>query len=191
VTKRYANAGSMIQAGTASQTQAMPIVQLSQNNLLRLILPVPESAVSRVHVGEAVEVRVSSLGRTFPGRVARFADKIQQSTRTMDTEVDVTNSSLTLIPGMYAEVNLRVDERRNALSVPLEAVDRSGPVARVYSVISPGVIHITPVTLGLEGDQRVEVRSGLQEGDAVVVGRHAGLKVGQRVQAQFLEAGAH
>jgi len=41
VTKRYANAGSMIQAGTASQTQAMPIVQLSQNNLLRLILPVP------------------------------------------------------------------------------------------------------------------------------------------------------
>jgi len=191
VTKRYANAGSMIQAGTASQTQAMPIVQLSQNNLLRLILPVPESAVSHVHVGEVVEVRVSSLGRTFPGRVARFADKIQQSTRTMDTEVDVTNSSLTLIPGMYAEVNLRVDERRNALSVPLEAVDRSGPVARVYAVKSPGVIHITPVTLGLEGDQRVEVRSGLQEGDAVVVGRHAGLKDGQKVQAQSLEAEAH
>src|SRR5207237_7086199 len=122
VTKRYANAGAMIQAGTASQTQAMPVVQLSQNNLLRLILPVPESAVSRVHVGEAVDVRVSSLGRTFPGRVARFADKIQQSTRTMDTEVDVPNPALTLIPGMYAEVNLRVDERRDALSVPLDAV---------------------------------------------------------------------
>lgn len=191
VTRRYANAGSMIQAGTASQTQAMPIVQLSQNNLLRLILPVPESAVSRVHVGEAVEVRVSSLGRTFPGRVARFADKIQQSTRTMDTEVDVPNASLTLIPGMYAEVNLRVDERRNALSVPLEAVDRSGPVARVYSVVSAGVIHITPVTLGLEGDQRVEVLSGLQEGDAVVVGRLAGLKDGQPVQAKSLEAEVH
>ena len=182
VTKRYANAGSMIQAGTASQTQAMPIVQLSQNNLLRLILPVPESAVSRVHVGETVEVHVSSLGRTFPGRVARFADKIQQSTRTMDTEVDVPNASLTLIPGMYAEVNLRVDDRRNVLSVPLEAVDRSGSSARVYAVISPGVIHITPVTLGLESDQRVEVRSGLQEGDVVVVGRHAGLKEGQPVQ---------
>jgi len=191
VTKRYANAGSMIQAGTASQTQAMPIIQLSQNNLLRLILPVPESAVSRVHVGETVEVRVSSVGRTFPGRVARFANKIQQSTRTMDTEVDVSNSSLTLIPGMYAEVNLRVDERRNALSIPLEAVDRSGPAARVYAVISPGVIHITPVMLGLESDQRVEVRSGLQEGDAVVVGRHAGLKDGQQVQAKSLEAEAH
>ena len=62
VTKRYANVGSMIQAGTASQTQAMPVVRLSQNNLLRLILPVPESAVSRVRVGETVDVRVPSLG---------------------------------------------------------------------------------------------------------------------------------
>ena len=174
VTKRYANVGSMIQAGTASQTQAMPIVQLSQNNLLRLILPVPESAVARVRVGETVEVRVSSLGKTFPGRVARFADKIQPSTRTMDTEVDVANPSLTLIPGMYAEVSLRVDERQNVLSVPLDAVDRSGPEPRVYTVVASGVIRIAPVKLGLESGQRVEVESGLQEGDAVVVGRPFG-----------------
>src|SRR4029077_13405746 len=127
------------------------------NNLLRLILPVPESAVSRVHVGEAVDVRVSSLARTFPGRVARFAGKIQQTTRTMDTEVDVPNPALTLIPGMYAEVNLRVDERRNALSVPLDAVDRSGTSANVYTVSAAGTIRIVPVTLGTESDQRVEV----------------------------------
>ena len=191
VTRRYANAGSMIQAGTASQTQAMPIVQLSQNNLLRLILPVPESAVSHVHVGETVDVRVTSLARTFPGRVIRFAEKIQPSTRTMDTEVDVPNPGLTLIPGMYAEVNLRVEERRNALSVPLDAVDRSGPSARVFTVLPSGVIHIAAVTLGLENDRRVEVRSGLEEGALVVVGRHAGMKDGQRVQPKSLEAEAH
>jgi RND family efflux transporter MFP subunit len=187
VTKRYANAGSMIQAGTASQTQAMPIVQLSQNNLLRLILPVPESGVSHVHVGEAVDVRVTSLGRAFPGRVARFAEKIQPSTRTMDTEVDVPNPTLTLIPGMYAEVNLRIDERRNVLSIPLDAVDRSGSASRVYTVTPDGTLHITPLTLGLESDQRVEVISGLQEGDTVVVGRHAGLKDGQQVQVRSVE----
>ena len=191
VTKRYANAGSMIQAGTASQTQAMPIIQLSQNNLLRLILPVPESGVSHVHVGEAVEVRVTSLGRAFPGRVARFAEKIQPSTRTMDTEVDVPNPSLTLIPGMYAEVNLRIDERRNVLSIPLDAVDRSGSASRVYTVTPAGMLHITPVVLGLESDQRVEVMSGLQEGDAVVVGRHVGLKDGQQVQAKPAEGQVH
>ena len=191
VTKRYANAGSMIQAGTASQTQAMPIVQLSQNNLLRLILPVPESGVSHVHVGEAVDVRVTSLGRAFPGRVARFAEKIQPSTRTMDTEVDVPNPSLTLIPGMYAEVNLRIDERRNVLSIPLDAVDRSGSASRVYTVTPTGILQITPITLGLESDQRVEVMSGLQEGDAVVVGRHTGLKDGQQVRVRPAEGQVH
>ncbi len=191
VTQRYANEGSMIQAGTASQSQAMPVVQLSQNNLLRLILPVPESVVSRIHVGETLDVKVPSLGRVFPGRVARFADKIQESTRTMDTEVDVPNPALTLIPGMYAEVTLRLDGRTNVLTVPIDAVDRSGPSPRVFSVTPAGVIHIVPITTGLETAQRVEVQSGLQEGDAVVVGRRAGLKEGEQVEARSLEAQVH
>lgn len=179
VTKRYANIGAMIQAGTSSQ--AMPVVQLSQNNLLRLILPVPESSVGRVRVGETVDVRVPSLGRIFPGRVARLAEKLQPSTRTMDTEVDVQNPSLTLIPGMYAEVNLHIAESRGALAVPLDAVDRSTAAARVF-VVASGVIHIVPVTLGLETDQNVEILSGVREGDTVVAGRHAGLREGQKVQ---------
>lgn len=179
VTKRYANVGAMIQAGTSSQ--AMPVVQLSQNNLLRLILPVPESSVGRVHVGETVDVRVPSLNRTFPGRVARLAEKLQPSTRTMDTEVDVQNPGLTLIPGMYAEVSLHIAESRRALAVPLDAVDRSTSAARAYVVATQGTIHVVPVTLGLETDQSVEILSGLQEGDVVVAGRHAGLRDGQTV----------
>jgi len=182
VTKRYANIGAMIQAGTSSQ--AMPVVQLSQNNLLRLVLPVPESSVGRVRVGETVDVRVPSLNRVFPGRVARLAEKVQPSTRTMDTEVDVQNPTLTLIPGMYAEVNLHIAESRGALTVPLDAVDRSTASARVYVIAIPGVIHIVPVTLGLETDQNVEILTGLQEGDTVVAGRHAGLKDGQAVQVK-------
>ncbi|HMC63199.1 MAG TPA: efflux RND transporter periplasmic adaptor subunit, partial [Candidatus Solibacter sp.] len=69
VTRRYADTGSMIQAGTASQTQAMPVVKLSQNSRLRLILPVPESAVPTVHIGQQVEVRVPTFNRSFPGKV--------------------------------------------------------------------------------------------------------------------------
>jgi RND family efflux transporter MFP subunit len=184
VTKRYANTGSMIQAGTASQSQAMPVIRLSQNNLLRLILPVPESIVPHIHIGGALDVRVPSLGRTFPGRVVRFAEKIQLSTRTMDTEVDVPNPGLTLIPGMYAEVSLRVEDRKNVLSLPLDAVEGVGTSARVYVVQPPGVIHFTPVVLGMETAQRVEILSGLQEGDRVIVGRHAGLKDGDKVQVK-------
>ena len=191
MTKRYANVGSLIQAGTASQTQAMPVVRFSENGLLRLALPVPESAVALVHLGEPVNVKVSALNRTFPGRVARFEDKIDQSTRTMKTEVDVPNSSLVLVPGMYAEVDLTTEQRNNVLSVPVEAIDGSGDAASVFVVQPSGVIQIVPVRLGIENAQRIEIRSGdLKEGDSVVVGSRAGLKAGGKVQPKVITLAA-
>lgn len=187
VTKRYANKGSLIQAGTASQTQAMPVVRLSENGLLRLALPVPESAVPLIHLGGQVGVRVSALNRTFPGVVARFADKVDESTRTMKTEVDVPNPRLELIPGMYAEVDLTTEQRKNVLSVPVEAVDGSGESARVFTVGPSGVIQILPVRLGIQTAQRVEIRSGdLREGDSVVVGSRSDLKGGVTVQPKLV-----
>jgi multidrug efflux pump subunit AcrA (membrane-fusion protein) len=116
ITKRYADTGSMIQAGTASQTQAMPLVELSENEKLRLILPVPEANVPGIHLGQFVEVRVPSLNRSFAGKVVRFADKLSLQTRTMDTEVDVDNPTLVLVPGMYAEVNLQLARRNGVLA---------------------------------------------------------------------------
>jgi multidrug efflux pump subunit AcrA (membrane-fusion protein) len=96
---------------------------------------------------------------------------------------------LKLIPGMYAEVSLRVEERKGVLSVPLDAVDRSDTsTPRVFKVTQAGMLRVVAVKLGLETDQRVEIKSGLEEGDAVVTGRHAGLKDGQQVQIQMAEA---
>ena len=71
ITHRYADTGAMIQAGTASQSQAMPIVRLSQNNLLRLIIQVPESAVSRIHIGAPVNVKVAGTRPQLRGAVSR------------------------------------------------------------------------------------------------------------------------
>lgn len=182
VTKRYANPGALIQAGTASQTQAMPVVRLSQNGLLRLSLPVPESAVPLVHPGEQVEVKVSALNRNFRGRVARFAEKVDESTRTMKTEVDVANPTLELVPGMYAEVDLITALRREVLSIPIEAIDGSGSSTQVYAV-RQGRIEVIPVKLGVETDSRAEVISnGLSIDDEVVIGSRAGLKPGAKVQ---------
>ena len=183
VTKRYADNGSMIQAGTASQTQAMPLVRVSENSLLRLILPVPESAVPTVHIGQQVEVRVPTLNRSFPGRVARFAENLSLATRTMDTEVDVPNPTLLLIPGMYAEVNLTLDRRNAVLVIPITAVDREGDAAgRVLVVTSNNRVESRKVSLGLETAQNVEVRSGLNEADRVVVSARSGLQPGQEVR---------
>jgi RND family efflux transporter MFP subunit len=187
ITKRYANKGAMVQAGTASQSQAMPVVRLSQIDLLRLRLPVPESMVPAVRVGRPVEVRVNALGRTFQGKVARYTGKLDTGTRAMITEVDVPNPTGEILPGMYAEVTLGLDQREQVLSVPLEAIDRAGNATRVYLVDDSGAVRIVPVVLGLEDAHRVEIRSGLSEGDRVVVGQRSGLKEGQVVRAKLME----
>lgn len=183
ITKRYANTGSMIQAGISSQTQAMPVVRLTQNDLLRLILPVPVSDVGGVRDGELVDVNVVSLGRRLKGKITRYADSVQFSTRTMDTEVDVPNPDGSLIPGMYAEVYLHLGARPHVLSVPLDAVDGVGTTSEQAWVVRDSMVRLTPVTTGLETANRLEIVAGLKAGDQVIVGRHSGLSDGEQVRA--------
>lgn len=184
VTKRYANTGSMIQAGISSQTQAMPVVRLAQNNLLRLTLPVPVNAVADIHDGQTVDVEVTSIGRKIQGRIARHSDAVEMSTRTMDTEVDVPNPDGTLVPGMYAVVHLHLANHPAALSVPLDAVDGLGTSVQQAYVVRDGVVHLVTVQVGLQTANRVEILSGLKNGDKVIVGRHTGLSDGEQVDAQ-------
>jgi RND family efflux transporter MFP subunit len=190
ITKRYADTGSMIQAGTASQTQAMPLVKLSENSLLRLILPVPESAVPTVHIGQQVAVKVPTLDRSFPGLVKRFSGKVALATRTMDTEVDVPNASLLLMPGMYAEVNLTLNQRKAVLAVPVTAVDSEGHTGQVMVVTPNQRVEVRKIELGLETADKVEVRSGLNEGDMVVIGARAGLQAGEEVHPKLVTMSA-
>jgi RND family efflux transporter MFP subunit len=192
ITKRFADKGSMIQAGTSSSSQAMPLVRLSENSKLRLILPVPESVVPTVHIGQRVEVQVKTLNRSFPGTVARFAEKVSLATRTMDTEVDVLNPTLVLIPGMYAEVNMTLEGHDHVVAVPVPAVeagsnDSSG---QVYAVTPGNRIDIRKVKLGLQTATLAEIQSGLKDGDLVVVGNRAGLQQGQEVRAKVTAMGS-
>lgn len=184
VTKRYANTGSMIQAGISSQTQAMPVVRLAQNNLLRLVLPVPVNAVPEIRNGQTVDVDVTSTGRKLQGKVTRYADSVQTATRTMDTEVDVPNPDGSLVPGMYAEVHLHLANHPATLSVPLDAVDGLGTSVQQAYVVRDGIVHLVTVQVGLQTANRVEILSGLDKGDKVIVGRHTGISDGQRVNAQ-------
>ena len=192
VTKRYADTGSMIQAGTSSSTQVMPLVKLSENSRLRLVLPVPESTVPTVHIGQQVEVRVPTLDRSFPGQVIRFSDKIDMATRTMDTEVDVQNPSLVLIPGMFAEVNLSLDHRAAVLAVPVAAVDASsGASSGQVMVVNPdNRVATRSVQLGQQTGDNVEIRSGLSEGDVVVTSGRTSLHDGQDVHPKLIDMAA-
>ncbi|MDQ6705245.1 MAG: efflux RND transporter periplasmic adaptor subunit [Acidobacteriota bacterium] len=185
ISKRYEDTGAMVQAGTASQSQ--PLVRLSQNDLLRLILPVPESIVPKIRIGSPVEVRVPTLNRTFKGKVARFAERVSAATRTMETEVDVPNKSMLLIPGMYAEAVLTTEQRPKALAIPLQAVITDGKRSTVYLIDGGHRIEERLVTLGLETPDKVEVLSGLKTGDLVVTGGRTQLKPGAKVNPKIME----
>ena len=87
ITQRFASDGAMIQAGTASNTQAMPVVHVAQDDVLRLMLPVPEAYVGTIHDGEPVTVSLPALNRSLTGKLTRFSDRVPSSTRTMTAEV--------------------------------------------------------------------------------------------------------
>jgi RND family efflux transporter MFP subunit len=181
ITMRYADPGALIQAGTAG-TAAKSLLQISDNYRLRLDFPVSVNYVQFVQVGDAVGVRVESLGdRAFTGVITRFTDQVNDDTRTMLTELEVTNQDLELVPGMYAKVVLKVGRRPQALAVPIEAVV-SDQTPVVYVVNPAHQIEKRAVKLGLETPDQCEILAGLQEGDWVVVGSHAEFRAGQKVE---------
>jgi RND family efflux transporter MFP subunit len=186
VTERYANLGTLVQAGTSSSTQAMPIVRLSQDDLFRLVIPIPESYVRYIRVGDPVNVHVPSLNRTFPGKVARFSVDVRADTRTMHTEVDVPNPERVMMPGLYAEAEVGLDQKDNVPTVPLQAVSHQGNKTSVFVVNRDGELEERTVELGLQTTTDAEVLSGLSEGEQVVVSDRSGLKPSQKVHPQAM-----
>ena len=186
VTERYANLGTLVQAGTSSSTQAMPIVRLSQDDLFRLVIPIPESYVRYIRIGDPVNVHVPSLNRTFPGKVARFSVDVRADTRTMHTEVDVPNPERVMMPGLYAEAEVGLDQKDNVPTVPLQAVSHQGNKTSVLVVNRDGEVEERTVELGLQTTTDAEALSGLSEGEQVVVSDRSGLKPGQKVHPQAM-----
>jgi len=188
VTQRFANLGALMQAGTTS-TQATPLVRLSDENLYRLVIPVPESDVKYIHVGDPVAVRIPALNNlTVRGKVARFSIDVSAATRTMHTEVDIPNVDGKLIPGAYAEADITLGNNPAALVVPLQAIDHQGDQTSVMVVDPDNRIQIKQVTLGLQMPDYVAIASGLAAGQQVVVSDRSGLKAGQTIKPKPLQS---
>lgn len=182
VTVRYADTGSLVAAGTSSSTQAIPVVRIAEVSKLRLVLPIPESLAAQIHLGDPVNVRVQAIGQEIAGKVSRFSDSLDMETRTMQTQIDFDNRKGRLMPGMYAETRLVLGARANALSLPLEAVTQNGTTATVLMVTPESTVAERKITLGMAGQSRVEVLSGLVEGDRVVIGRRSQFRDGEKVE---------
>lgn len=106
---------------------------------------------------------------------------VNDETRTMTTEIEVTNADLTLVPGMYASVSIPVQVHPRALTVPIEAIP-PGETKSVYVVNDKNIVEDRRVTLGLYTSTRYEVLSGLKEGESVLTGSRSQVKPGEKVQ---------
>ncbi|MBZ5515404.1 MAG: efflux RND transporter periplasmic adaptor subunit [Acidobacteriia bacterium] len=184
VTKLYAYTGALLPAGTSTSTSGLPLLRLSQNDLLRLVIPLPESVVPKIHVGNPIQVRVSALNTAFAGTVVRFSGEVDEATRTMHTEVDVPNPDYVLVPGMYAYAEIPVDHKPGALAVPIQACAASTTPGqgRVLVVNAQGQIEQRHVTTGVQTAQNVEILSGIKEGELVVAGNQGRYRAGESVR---------
>jgi len=191
VTQIYAYTGSLLPAGTSSNKGDLALCQLSQNNVLRLVIPLPERAVTDVHVGDTVNIEVSGAKNAFTGKIVRLSGQIETQTRTMHTEVQVPNPNYLLVPGMYASVKIPLRSASQALSIPVQAVQSSGNgQGTVLLVNSSNRVEKREVKLGIETASQAEVLSGLNENEMVIFGEQNQFKAGALVSPQIVTAPA-
>jgi membrane fusion protein (multidrug efflux system) len=150
---------------------------------VRVQLFVPEAEVPFIKNGLAASITVEELpGRAFHGTVTRFANVLDEATKTMLTEIELPNPAGSLRPGMYASVHLEVERRPDALLVPAEAVVVEKAGTFVF-VVDRGKIHKTAVHTGFADGVRIEIIDGVRSTDTVVLAGNQALTDGQTVSA--------
>src|SRR5687768_6228125 len=162
VGKRNVDPGAMVNTNTAIAS----VVDISR---LKLVVNVVEKDLRMVTAGDTGIVEVDAYpGETFNGRIARVAPVLDPATRTASIEIEIPNGDKRLKPGMYARISLTVEERKNTLVAPKNAVIDFENKRGVWMPNEQKRATFVPVTLGIEGPEQIEVLAGLKEGDRFV-----------------------
>jgi len=185
VSERPVNTGDVVQIGTVMFT----IVDPSAMNLEATI---PADQINQVHIGDRVTFQVTGFqGRTFDGRVDRINPAADPATGQVRVYVSVPNRGKDLVAGLFAEGRI-ASEHHVGLAVPINAVTTQAGTAMV-TVVRNGKIDKVPVQIGIKDDltEQVELRSGVKEGDIVLVGAAQSLTPGTEVRiADLVNAGS-
>jgi RND family efflux transporter MFP subunit len=181
ITQRNVDVGSLVQGNATSGTFMFEIMQ---KDVIRVWAYVPQDAAFGVAPGIEAIVRVPELpDREFPGTVTRIADALQPGTRTLLTEVDIPNPDGTLRPGIYCTIEFQVPRKTPSVSVPADALifNRSG---LQVAVVNNGRAEIRRVRVVRDLGKRVEVTTGINAGDQVILNPPVSLVDGSKVKAR-------
>jgi RND family efflux transporter MFP subunit len=182
ITARNTDIGQLINAGNGGAP--LQLFRIAATNKLRIFLSVPQMYSRSAIAGVGVDVTLTELpGRHFPGKVARNAEAIDATTRTLLTEVDVDNPTGILLPGSYAEVHLKLAAGTPALVVPVTALIFRAQGLQIATV-RDNKADLVRVTMGRDFGTEVEITSGITRDDWVIVNPPDSLTAGTEVHAE-------
>ncbi len=187
VTERHADPGDLIRnAPSSSGPDSPPLFVIAELDKLRVRITVPENQTPWADEGDPVTLVAPALpNRQFEGTIDRIARSLDKSTRTMTVEVDLPNPAHALLPGMYAEATIELDEKPDALVLSAGAVrfDEEGH-SRVYVVDQDNTVKVVDVSTGVDDGKQIEILSGLDENARVIDATARRLAPGQPVRIQ-------
>jgi membrane fusion protein, multidrug efflux system len=161
VQQRRANLGEYLAAGA-------PVLTLVKLTPLRLRLDVPEREALNVREGQAVAVRTEGATDAWPGRIVRLSPAIEEANRSLIVEAEVDNSKGLLRPGSFARAEIQTESGGDSVVVPATALVLFAGIEKVVTVREGKALE-RPVTTGRHAGDAVEILSGLEQGESVVV----------------------
>jgi len=185
VTARFADPGALVQNATSSQTNAQPVVTLSQLDKIRIYVYVSQNDAAFLQEGYPVTITMAERpALRIKASVTRIAGELDPKTRMMLAEIDLPNTTDPIIPGSYLQVIFQAPEQKN-LSIPSEALVVRGGKYFVPLISHDSTIHYQPVVVDNNNGVRVSIASGINTGDMVGVSVSAELPEGQKVRVQL------
>ena len=187
LTRRNVDPGALINAGAGSAGMALFVV--SRVDPLRVFVNVPQAYTQAIKVGAKAAVTLQEFpGQTFPGTIARTADAIDPSTRTLLTEVDVPNRNAKLLPGSFGQVQFTNAKKVASLTIPVNAMLFRAEGPRVGVVNQNNQVNLHPITIGRDFGDTIEVLGGLDAADAIIINPSDSLDEGQKVRVAQSDA---
>lgn len=168
-----------------SQTNAAVIVSI---DTVKVKATVPESVVNTISVGSKVPVKVEALDKSVEGTVTAIAPKMESTTMGYPVEVSITNPTGEIKPGMTAVINLATGVLSNVITVPMDAVIEKDGQHIVYLMENDKAKEVY-VQTGFANESQVEITSGLEEGQSLVVQGNRLISDGQPVRLAAKQAG--
>jgi RND family efflux transporter MFP subunit len=177
ITVRNVDVGALVNSGSTL------LFRIARTNLLRTYVNVPQSSASDVHVGQTAFLSTSEAPDTkFPGQVARTANALDPSSRTLLVEIQAENSAGKLMPGMYVQVDLNLPRKDPPLLIPSDTLVVRPEGTLVALVGNGNKVHFQRIQVGRDFGDRIEVLSGMKEGEKVIVNPNDSVQEGVRVQ---------